>query len=84
MNAVAEKTETVIYTEDVAKAAREFARENGIPVGTRGRLSVEHFTKYFLAQPRKARDLAKYIGVEVSKRGRLSEGDATTIALHFR
>jgi hypothetical protein len=82
MTAVAEKTE--IYTADVAKAAREFARQNGIEVGTRGRLSVEHFTQYFLAQPRTARELAAHIGVPVSRRGRLSEQDATKVALHFR
>lgn len=81
---VATQTETVVYTSDVAKAAREFARQNGTPVGTRGRLSVEHFTRYFLAQPAKARDLAEYIGVEVSKRGRLSVQDATKVATYFR
>lgn len=69
-----------ILTEDVAKVAREFAREQGIPVGTRGRLSVEHFARYFKAEPATARELAHRFGIEISKRGRLSMDDALKVA----
>lgn len=84
MTAVATKPETFEYTAQIAHAAREFARERGIPVGTRGRLSLDHFAKYFVAQPRTARQIAALVGVEVSKRGRLAETDAVKIAEHVR
>lgn len=82
MTAVAQSD--VVYTADVARAAREFARENGVQVGTRGRLSVEAFAKFFKANPATARDLAARYGVEVSKRGRLAAEDAEKVALLIR
>lgn len=84
MTAVATKTTEFQYTEQIAQAAREFARQNGKPVGTRGRLSVKHFTEFFVAQPKTAREIASLMEVEVSKRGRLAREDAERIALAVR
>lgn len=73
-----------IYTRDVARAAREFAREQGEQVGTRGRLSVEAFARYFKANPSTARDLAERYGIPISKRGRLALADAEKVAALIR
>lgn len=73
-----------IDTAEVAAEARAFAREQGIEVGTRGRLSREAFTAYFLAQPKRAREVAKALGVEVGARGRLSPATAETVAAAVR
>ncbi|QIN94193.1 Lsr2-like DNA bridging protein [Streptomyces phage Wakanda] len=51
---------------------REFARENGLEVGTRGRVPSTLFVEYLLTQPKKARELAKALSVPVNDRGRVS------------
>ena len=50
---------------------REFARENGMEVGTRGRVSSTLFVEYLMTQPRKTRELAGALGVAVSPKGRV-------------
>lgn len=76
-------TQTLI-TRQVASEARQFCRENGLPVGTRGRLSREQFVRYFLSHPRRAREVARTFDIPVSSRGRLSPVDATKVALTVR
>jgi hypothetical protein len=51
---------------------REFCRENGLPIGSRGRVSSELFVEYLMTQPKKTRELAKALRVPVSDRGRVS------------
>lgn len=71
-------------TRAVATAAREFARENGNQVGTRGRLSIEIFTNYLLSQPATARDLAQTMDIPVSAKGRVSRETVEAIAASIR
>lgn len=73
-----------ISTAEVAAEARAFAREHGTQVGTRGRLSAEAFTAYFLAQPKRAREVAVALGLPVGNRGRLSRDKIEVIAATVR
>jgi hypothetical protein len=52
---------------------REWAKEAGIPVGDRGRISKDVFVAYLQANPKVAREYLKDHGVEVGKRGRISK-----------
>jgi hypothetical protein len=52
--------------------ARAFARENGLEVGSRGRVPSTLFVDYLMSQPKKARELAKALQVPVNDRGRVS------------
>lgn len=70
---------TVMTNAEVARLAREYARENGLPVGTRGRISAELFVEYLLTAPKIARNVAPSMGVEVPARGRISK--ATIVEL---
>lgn len=56
-----------------ASDIRAWARENDIPVGTRGRLAPELKTAYFRANPATARAVAHEAGIEVPAKGRLSD-----------
>ena len=71
-------------TRQVAGEAREFARANGLSVGTRGRISQEVFTTFFLSKPSSCRTAAKALDIPVSRRGRISPVDATKVALAVR
>lgn len=73
-----------LITRQAAGEAREFARAHGLSVGTRGRISQEVFTTFFLSKPNRAREVAKALDIPVSKRGRLSPVDATKVALICR
>lgn len=77
-------TVPVVNTREVAAEAREFAREHGLEVGTRGRLSREVFVSFFMATPQRARDVAGALGVDISKRGRLAWRDADRVAALIR
>lgn len=56
----------------LAGEVREYARENGLEVGTRGRVSSELFVEYLMTQPKKVRELAKALRIPVNDRGRVS------------
>jgi hypothetical protein len=62
-----------------ASAIRQWARENDIPVGSRGRLDPELKSAYLAANPKDARALAAEGNIEVPARGRLSESTITSI-----
>jgi hypothetical protein len=78
------KNTVTLNTREVAQEAREFARENGMEVGTRGRLSRDIFVDYFLARPRRAREIARQAGIPISARGRLSPLDADRVTTLVR
>lgn len=61
----------VIDIRTLSAEVRNFARENGYEVGTRGRVSSELFVEYLMTQPRKTRELAKALNVPVGVRGRI-------------
>ena len=84
MTATTFPTQATVTTREVAQAAREYARQKGHAVGTRGRLSADLFVEFFLAQPKTAREVAKAHDIPVSTRGRLSAVDAETLALVVR
>ena len=73
-----------VSTAVVAAEARAFARETGQSVGTRGRLSVEHFAEYFMAQPKRAREVANALGIPLGNRGRLSRDKIESVAAAIR
>lgn len=73
-----------INSRQVAQEARAFMRATGTSVGERGRLSVQAFTAYLLANPQRAREVAAANEISVSKRGRLSQADAKTVASALR
>lgn len=73
-----------LTTAVIAAEARAFARDNGIPVGTRGRLSQEAFVSYFLSRPQRARQVAKAAGLPVSLRGRISRQTVEQVAEFVR
>jgi hypothetical protein len=75
---------TTLIRREVAGEARDFARQSGKTVGTRGRLSREHFVDYFLSRPRRAREVASALNIPVSRRGRLAEADAVKVAATVR
>jgi hypothetical protein len=56
----------------LAGEAREFARENDLEVGSRGRVSSEVLVEYLMTQPKKVRELAKVLDIPVAERGRVS------------
>lgn len=73
-----------IMAREIAQEARAFRRATGNEVGERGRLSVQAFTAYLLANPQRARVVAAANGLTVSKRGRLSAADAKAVASVLR
>lgn len=52
---------------------RSWARENDVPVGTRGRLGPVVKGAYFAAHPSVAREVAREAGIEVSAKGRIKD-----------
>jgi hypothetical protein len=50
---------------------REFARENGYIVGSRGRVPADLFVEYLMTKPQLARSLARTLGVPVGAKGRV-------------
>jgi hypothetical protein len=70
-----------IDTRTIAANAREFARMNRIPVGTRGRISADLFTEYLMSKPRTAREVAAALRIPVSARGRISKTVANEMGL---
>jgi hypothetical protein len=72
MTRTARKSAVSIDVRSLSGEVREFCRENGIAIGSRGRVSSELFVEYLMTQPKKARELAKALRVPVSDRGRVS------------
>ncbi len=73
MTRTARKTVNIdIDVRTLAGEVRDFARENGYIVGSRGRVSSELFVEYLMTQPKKVRELAKVLDIPVSERGRVS------------
>jgi len=62
-----------------ASEIRAWARENEIPVGTRGRLDPEVKAAYIAANHSVARTFATDKGLSVPARGRLSEDTVLSI-----
>jgi hypothetical protein len=60
-----------IDVRTLAGEVRDFARENGMEVGSRGRVSSELFVEYLMTQPKKVRELAKVLDISVNERGRV-------------
>ena len=59
---------------------REWANENDVPVGTRGRLGPIVKGAYFTANPSVAREVANEAGIEVGNRGRIKPDTIALIA----
>jgi hypothetical protein len=74
----------LVNTAKVANAAREYLRENGHEVGTRGRLSVEQFTIYFMRAPKTARVLAAALDLPVDGKGFVKKETAVALATAIR
>jgi len=72
MARIARKSVVEIDVRTLAGEVRNFAREHGMEVGSRGRVSSEMFVEYLLTQPKKVRELAKALNIPVSERGRVS------------
>ncbi len=72
MARTARKSVVSIDVRSLSGEVREFCRENGIAIGSRGRVSSELFVEYLMSQPKKTRELAKVLSVPVSDRGRVS------------
>lgn len=53
------ETEAAPYA---ASEVRAYLRENGVTVGTRGRINREHFVAYLKAEPERAREIAAELG----------------------
>jgi hypothetical protein len=70
MNRKSTKVDIDIRT--LSAQVREFARENELEVGTRGRVSSTLFVEYLMAQPKTARELAKALDIPVGQKGRVS------------
>lgn len=68
----------------IATEARNHAIENGQPVGSIGRVSVDVIADYLVAQPKTARELADFLGVPVSSKGRLKKDAAKELAAAIR
>lgn len=61
-----------INVRELAREVRNFARENGYEVGSRGRVSAELFVEYLMTKPQLARELAKALNIPVGVRGRVA------------
>lgn len=59
---------------------RNWANENDVPVGTRGRLGPIVKGAYFTANPSVAREVAAEAGIEVGHRGRIKPDTIALIA----
>lgn len=59
--------------EILANDVREWAREQGIAVGERGRMSLDVWVAYLSAHPAEAKAVARKVsGIDVPKRGKMS------------
>jgi len=68
-----------------ASEVREWAQDNGLAVGVRGRMSVDVWVAYLAAHPSDAKEVARTIkGLNVPKRGRMSDEARKTVALALR
>jgi hypothetical protein len=47
-----------------ASEVRAYLRENGVEVGTRGRINREHFVAYLEAEPERAKEIAAELGTK--------------------
>lgn len=47
-----------------AKEVRAWLREQGVEVGTRGRINRERFVAYLEAEPERAKEIAKELGTK--------------------
>lgn len=63
-----------------AAEVRSFAKDHGIPVSARGRISHETLVAFLYANPSLTRGFAQELGIEVGKRGRLSAGLVSRVA----
>ena len=73
-----------ITSATLAAEARAYARQNGNDVGSRGRLSQEQFSNYFISQPARTRQVARTLGLVVGQRGRVSAQMANVVAAAVR
>lgn len=76
--------EDLLNTRRIAQAARDYQRQQGKEVGTRGRLSVEQFTEYLMRSPKTARAIAAALGVEVDGKGFVKKDVAVQLASAIR
>lgn len=69
----------------IASEVREFAREQGWEVGTRGRMAVDVYAGFLSAQaPARVREIAAEVSVEVADRGKIKDEDIHAIAVALR
>lgn len=68
----------------IVQAARELAQENGKPVGSIGRVSVEVLSDYFVKTPKTARELGDFLNIAVPSKGRLPKATAKKLAVAIR
>lgn len=69
----------------IANEVRQFAKDNGFEVGTRGRLSAGLFGAFLSSQtPAKVREIAAEAGVEVPAKGRISEDTIEALSSTLR
>lgn len=54
------------------KDVRKWAKENGVPVGKRGRIDRSVKVAYLKSHHATAREIAREKGIDVPKRGRMS------------
>lgn len=79
------KYETLaLDTTRIVAAARDLARENGTPVGSIGRVSVDVLANYFVKTPKTARELGDFLGIAVPQKGRLPKATAQELAVAIR
>ena len=71
-------------TTDIVAEARVLAHEDGIPVGSIGRVSVDVLANYFVKRPLTAREVGKFLSIEVPQKGRPSKATAKELASAIR
>lgn len=60
---------------------RAWAKQNGVSVGSRGRLDPNAYLQYLSANPADARTIASQVGITLPKRGRLSAEQVAQVAV---
>jgi hypothetical protein len=63
-----------------ARDIREYARNEGMTVGNRGRLAPEVKVAYFAAHPAEARALAAEKGVTIAAKGKISDESLSALS----
>jgi hypothetical protein len=71
--------------EILASDIRAWAQEQGLPVGIRGRLSIDLIVQYLAAHPKEAKAFGRTLsGVEIPARGRMKDETRRAIATVIR